>query len=129
MEKLNTEVSEFLDELNHPLRNEIQELRYLILNATSGLSENVKWNGPNYCYGERDRITMKIYPPKQIQLIFHRGAKKQDQPESRIIQSDSKLLIWKENDRALATFKNMSEIDMAKTELSKIVNEWILKTK
>ncbi|WP_431110962.1 DUF1801 domain-containing protein [Winogradskyella poriferorum] len=129
MNKLNKEVSEFLDGLNHPLRDEIENLRHIITNATNGLTENIKWNGPNYCYNDNDRITMKIQPPKQIQLIFHRGAKKQEQPEDRIIQSKSKLLLWKENDRAIITFKNRFEIEKAKADLSSIVNEWILRAK
>ncbi|WP_243472432.1 DUF1801 domain-containing protein [Winogradskyella sp. MH6] len=129
MNKLNVEVSKFLDGLNHPLRDEIENLRHIITNATNGLTENIKWNGPNYCYNDNDRITMKIQPPKQIQLIFHRGAKKQEQPEDRIIQSKSKLLLWKENDRAIITFKNRFEIEKAKADLSSIVNEWILRAK
>ncbi len=129
MDKLNKEVSEFLDGLNHPLRDEIENLRHIIINAMNGLTENIKWNGPNYCYEDNDRITMKIQPPKQIQLIFHRGAKKQEQPKEKIIQSKSKLLLWKENDRAIVTFKNMSEIENGKTDLTSIVNEWILKAK
>ncbi len=129
MDKLNKEVSEFLDGLNHPLRDEIENLRHIIINAINGLTENIKWNGPNYCYEDNDRITMKIQPPKHIQLIFHRGAKKQEQPKGKIIQSKSKLLLWKENDRAIVTFKNMSEIENGKMDLTSIVNEWILRTK
>lgn len=129
MSKLNTEVSKFLDGLNHPLRAEIEYLREIIINATSGLSENIKWNGPNYSFEEQDRITMRVQPPLQIQLIFHRGAKKQTQPKDRIIQSKSNLLVWKENDRAIVTLKNMSEIESGKADLTTIVQEWVLKTK
>ena len=126
--ELNEEVSAFLDEMNHPLRSEIEAVRHILLNSTNGLTENIKWNGPNYCYGDADRITMKIQPPKQIQLIFHRGAKKQDQPKEKIIQTDSKFLTWKENDRAIVTFKNSKDIENGKTDLSVIVNAWIAAT-
>ncbi|MFB6340941.1 DUF1801 domain-containing protein [Saccharicrinis sp. FJH62] len=122
-------MTEFLDALNHPMRHEIELLREIILGSTGGLTENIKWNGPNYTFDQQDRITMRIQPPKQIQLIFHIGAKKQEQPKDRIIQSQSKLLVWKENDRAVVTFKNSSDIDHGKKELSSIVNEWILNTK
>ena len=101
MNKLNKEVSKFLDGLNHPLRDEIENLRHIITNATNGLTENIKWNGPNYCYNDNDRI----------------------------IQSKSKLLLWRENDRAIITFKNRFEIEKAKADLSSIVNEWILRAK
>lgn len=129
MSNLNTEVTEFLDGLNHPFRNEIERLRFLILDATDGLTENIKWNGPNYCHDENDRITMKIQPPKQIQLIFHRGAKKQEQPGERLIQTDAPFLSWKENDRAIATFKHMADIETGKTALKTIIKAWIAATK
>jgi hypothetical protein len=129
MGKLSSEVTEFLDGLNHPFRNEIGKLRHIIINATDGLTENIKWNGPNYCYGDADRITMRIQHPKHIQLIFHRGAKKQEQPKEKIIQTNSKLLTWKENDRAVATFKNSIDIENYETDLIEIVKKWIISPK
>lgn len=122
---MNQEVTEFLDGLNHPLRTEIEHLRTLILNAEDRLTENVKWNGPNYSIDDADRITMKIQPPKQIQLIFHRGVKKLEQPKERLLATNSKLLVWKENDRALASFKNQTEIENSASELSDIIKDWI----
>jgi len=122
---MNDEVTKFLDELNHPLRAEIEELRQVILNTMNGLAENIKWNGPNYCFEDQDRVTMRIQPPKQIQLIFHRGAKKIIQPDDKLIDDKSGLLIWKENDRAIATFKNLDEIKKAKLNLEGILNSWI----
>lgn len=129
MKNINTEVTKFLDALNHPLRDEIEELRLIILNSTEGLTENIKWNGPNYCFNDQDRVTMRILPPKQIQLIFHRGAKKMIQPKDKLIEDTSGLLIWKENDRAIATFKNRDEIKKATSNLEKIINSWIIEAK
>lgn len=128
---LSSEVTDFLDQLNHPLRNEIELLRNLVLSANNELSENIKWNGPNYCLGNEDRITMRIQPPttKHVQLIFHRGAKKQEQPKDKLIANKSKLLAWKENDRAVATFKKTQEIDAGKAELTEIINEWVRATR
>ena len=122
---LNSEVTKLLDDLKHPLRKEIELIRLIILNADSELSENIKWNGPNYHIGEDDRITMRVQPPKQIQLIFHRGAKKQAQPKNKLVTDTAGILAWKENDRAVATFKNMAEIESNKAALAKIVKDWI----
>ena len=124
---LNNEVTDFLDEQKHPFRKEIEQLRIYILTADDNLTENIKWNGPNYCFNSEDRITMRIQPPttKQIQLIFNRGAKKQEQLKVKLIEENSNLLIWKENDRAIATFKNMTEIENAQTNLTEIVKKWI----
>lgn len=122
------DVTKFLDSLNHPFRSEIECLREIILSAGYELTENIKWNGPNYCFNGNDRITMKIQPPKVVQLIFHRGAKVQQQPQNRMIDDQSSVLTWKENDRAVATFKNMAEIERDKAALSAIVQKWIRAT-
>lgn len=127
---LNSEVTDFLDEQKHPFRKEIEQLRNIILSVNPDLIENIKWNGPNYCFNNEDRITMRIQPPtKQVQLIFHRGAKTQTQPKDKLISNNSKMLVWKENDRAIVTFKSLEDIDNGKAELTDIVTEWIQATK
>ncbi len=125
---MNKEVTLFLDSLNHPFRKEIDALRRCILQADQSLLENIKWNGPNYSIGLEDRITMRIQPPKQLQLIFHRGAKVKVQPKEKLIKDESGILAWKENDRAVATFKSMAEIEHNKKALIKIVKDWIAAT-
>jgi hypothetical protein len=127
---LNIEVTDFLNELNHPFAKEIEQLRHCILSVDKNLTENIKWNGPNYRFNNEDRITMRVQPPtKQVQLIFHRGAKKKAQPKDKLIANKSKMLVWKENDRAIITFKSLQDIKNGKTELTTIVNEWIKATK
>lgn len=123
--QLSKEADEFLNQLNHPLIEEIQILRKLILSCSKELSENVKWNAPNYTHNGQDRITMKILPPKNIQLIFHRGAKKQEQPANHLIEDPNGLLTWKENDRAIATFTNYESIEKSKETICKLVTDWI----
>ena len=119
------EVSAYLKQLDHPRKLEIDTLRKIILAAHPSLEENIKWNGPNFHVKGEDRITMRIHPPKQVQLIFHRGAKPLPLPAKRLIQDDAALLVWKANDRAVMTFKNKQEIEEAKEELVKIVKAWI----
>ncbi|MDJ1482321.1 DUF1801 domain-containing protein [Cytophagaceae bacterium YF14B1] len=125
---LNQEVTRFLDELNHPFRKEIEQLRLYIMEASTELTETIKWNGPNYSIGDEDRITMKIQPPKSVQLIFHRGVKKQVQPATYLIEDPSKLLTWKENDRAVATFTSMKDVENNQSMLIQIVKDWIQAT-
>jgi hypothetical protein len=125
-----SQVTDFLDKQNHPFKKEIAQLRDYILSANKSLTENIKWNAPNYCFDNEDRITMRIQPmTTQIQLIFHRGARKQEQPEDRLIANKSKMLVWKENDRTIITFKSMQEIENGAAELKVIINEWINATK
>ena len=125
---INSDVTSFLDAQNHPFRNEIEALRNCILSANNNLTENVKWNGPNYCLDNNDRITMKINPPRLVQLIFHRGAKVMEQPKEKLIKDDFGILLWKGNDRAIATIKNMQDFENQKANLTEIVKKWLLAT-
>lgn len=124
--ELNNEVTQLLDGLNHPFRTEIDLIRRIILSASSELSENVKWNGPNYSVENEDRITIRVQPiKKQAQLIFHRGAKKQEQPKEKLVTSNIPGLIWKENDRAILVFTQLTAIESIKNDLSLLVKDWI----
>ncbi|TAE34291.1 MAG: DUF1801 domain-containing protein [Cytophagales bacterium] len=123
--KLSSEVTAFLDGQNHPLREEIEQFRNCILTANTDLTEIIKWNNPNYCFEGKDRITMRIQPPKQLQLIFHCGAKVQEEPKEKLIKEFFDMLTWKTNDRAIATFNDMEAIKNGQSDLTKIVNEWI----
>lgn len=122
--KMNKEVTAFLDELSHPLIDEINLLRRIILGTETELQENIKWNAPNYLHSSADRITMRIHPPKQIQLIFHRGAKVKQQPKKRLISDETGLLVWKENDRAVVSFKNEDELKKNKKNIEKWIQDW-----
>lgn len=126
--RFSDEVTAYLDDLSHPRREEIDCLREIILSAIPELKENIKWNGPNYSHHGEDRITMRIHPAKQLQLIFHRGAKARRQPEEKLLSGDYRFLIWKENDRAVATFKDLEEIRSHERVLSKIIEDWIHRT-
>ncbi|RBL92406.1 DUF1801 domain-containing protein [Chitinophaga flava] len=124
---LNAQVTTFLDNLEHPLRKEIEQLRQEILTTCPSLMENIKWNGPNYHLHDKDRITMKIQPPRAIQLIFHRGAKVLAMPKEKLISDDTGLLVWRANDRAVATFKSTADINQHKDVLSGLIQQWIAK--
>lgn len=122
---LNKDVTGFLDALKHPLINEITTLRKIILETKISLQENIKWNGPNYVFNNEDRVTMRIQPPKQLQLIFHRGAKVMKQPPQKLINDETGLLIWKENDRAVVSFKTMDEINKNRNNINNWIVQWI----
>ena len=74
--RFNSEVTNFLDGQSHPLRENIEMLREIILGSNSEISENIKWNGPNYCFEEQDRISMRINPPKPTPADIPPGCKK-----------------------------------------------------
>lgn len=122
------EVINFLNALEHPLKKEIERIRKIILSANKDLTEHIKWNAPSFCFEGDDKITMRIYPVKNIQLIFHRGAKVKQQPKTKLINDDSGILIWKENDRAVMTLTSMEDIKSKKIHILEIVNKWLSAT-
>jgi len=124
-DKLNSEVTAFLDGLTHPLRDEIEQLRRIIMSTDHELTEGIKWNGPNYSIHREDRITMKIHPQKQVQVIFHRGAKVKEPLKERLLSEEYDILVWKENDRAIATFKSLDKIEKNQQTIREIVDKWI----
>lgn len=119
------EVTALLDSTSPPLRGEIDKLRKCILSSKHELLESVKWNGPNYSHESKDRITIRIGSPNKLQVIFHRGAKVAEQPNARLLKGDYSFLVWKENDRAVATFNNVDDFNSHSEEFAEVVDQWI----
>lgn len=122
---LNPEVTAFLDAANHPLRSAIDAVRQILISCETDVTENIKWNAPNFSYQGEDRMTLRIFPPKQVQVIFHRGAKKQTQPAARLLPPEFTLLSWKENDRAVMTFRDISEVNTHAETLQATAKAWL----
>ena len=64
-------------------------------------------------------------PPKNIQLVFHRGAKVKEMPKDKLINDTFGLLKWAANDRAVATFNSMEEVENLKAQLIETINKWV----
>ncbi len=120
-----TETPEMLlEKLQHPLKREIAELRKILLNANSKLTEHVKWNAPSYCYNGDDRITFNLHAQDHVKLIFHRGAKAKDAKDF-VFTDSSGMLEWAAKDRAVAKFRTLEEVKEKKLALTLLVNQWL----
>lgn len=122
-------VKDFLNNLQHPLKPVILEVRKIILDSNQELTEHIKWNAPSFCFNGEDKVTMKLFPPKNIQVIFHRGVKVKQQPKDKLIQDNTGILKWSSNDRAVATFIDIEDVKLKSSKLSEIVIRWIEATK
>ena len=122
--QMNYEVTQFLDQLKHPLRQRIEELRAIILESHPELEENIKWNGPNYTFNGTDRITIRVNPIGALNLILHMGAKSQSFAQP-LIRDDHDLLVWKSHDRAVADFRKEAQFDVAKPFLKELIKKWL----
>lgn len=119
------EVDKYLQELDHPLKPLVVKLRKVIRDAVPGLEENIKWNAPNFVHKGVDRITMKLYPPRQVQVILHRGTGKKEVLKKHLINDDRGLLTWAANDRAFTGFRNEKELKEKELDLVEVIREWL----
>ena len=119
------EVDRFIAGLNHPLKEEIQQLRAAILNSNDAITEHIKWKAPSFCYAGEDRVTFRLYPAERAQLIFHRGAKVKGDAANFAFDDHTGLLRWVANDRAVVALR---DAEARQRDLVEIVNRWVVTT-
>jgi hypothetical protein len=119
------QVMNFLVELEHPLKLEIEYVRRIIIEANDQLFEHIKWNAPSF-YIHDDRITFNLQGKDGFRLIFHCGSKVTGYAKGKpILEDSSNLLEWLAGDRAMIKFRSMDEIESKKDYLNEVVNKWI----
>ncbi len=120
-------VSKYIAELEHPLKNEILLTRSIILSANDKITECIKWNTLSYYCGG-DFATFHPREKKCVQLILHNGAKVKNSDLQAVIKDDAKLLVWLAKDRATIKLKDAGAIEQNQTALSELINNWIAAT-
>ena len=119
-------VKDFLKNLKHPQKKEIEEIRKIILSSNKSLTEQIKWNAPSFCFNCDDRITFNLTGKGVVRLIFHCGARvKDNKAKTRLFEDKTGLLKWASNDRAIATFTDMSDVMKKKEDLISVVQIWL----
>ena len=118
------EVTLYIENTAHPLKDEIIALRNIIRASDSEITEHIKWNAPSFCLNGEDRFTFKLNATEAVDIVFHRGAKAKAMPSERLIEDPDGLLKWATNDRAVATFSSMAEIQNKELALLAILSEW-----
>jgi len=108
------EVNAFLEQLEHPLKAEIEAVR-AIIKANSKICERVKWNAPSFFYVD-DLATIHVKAKQHVHLNFHDPA---------IVKIKSALVEGDYKDRRMMYFENMKEVKARKKELTRIINELV----
>ncbi|MDQ4028042.1 MAG: DUF1801 domain-containing protein [Actinomycetota bacterium] len=117
----------FLRSLDLPLKEEIVEVRDIILGADKEITEHITWNAASFCYQGQDRVTFKPHPQDRIHLIFHRGAKVRYADDFNF-GDGSGLMRTLVRDRAMVSLSDVSDVDAQKGALRKLVREWMKAT-
>lgn len=120
------QVAAFMDHLEHPLKAEIKEVRNIILDSNSSITEKIKWNAPSFCVDDHDRITLHLKGKGFFRLIFHCGSKAKDSASKEpLFVDNSGILEWITSDRAVVKFSDMNDVKAKEQDLRKVVKKWI----
>jgi hypothetical protein len=120
------EVDRYVEALEHPLKEGVQQLRMAILASNEQITEHIKWNAPSFCYNGEDRVTFQLHRGDRIQLIFHRGAKRRDNSDEFAFEEHSGLLNWLGKDRAAVTLQDLNDVESNRAAIVELVNRWVL---
>lgn len=120
------QVVEFLNNLEHPLKKEIEEVRKIILSTNESITEHLKWKAPSFCFDNEDRVTFNLQGKGFFRLVFHCGAKVKDQAgDGTLFEDTTGLLDWVTTDRAMIKITDMSDVESKKEKLAAVVAKWI----
>jgi hypothetical protein len=117
------EVDRFMSGLNHPLKEEVEQLRTAILDSNDQITEHIKWNAPSFRYAGEDRVTFRLYPEDRVQLVFHRGSEVKSDAGDFAFDDDTGLLRWVADDRAVVALRDAHAKQRA---LVDVVNRWVV---
>lgn len=109
-------VEEFLLELSHPLKAEVEAVRSIIKGVDKDIAEEVKWKAPSFNYKGEYLVTFNLRETKRIHLVFHN-------PHISRVRSD--LLEGNYVDRRMMYLADMKDIKAKKAELEKILKDLI----
>ena len=110
------QVDEFLENLSHPLKAEIEAVRSIIKGVNKDINEEIKWRAPSFNYKGEYLVTFNLWEEKRIHLVFH---------NPQISKVKSKLLEGEYKERRMAYFADMKDIKAKKPMLEKALKELI----
>lgn len=111
----NPEVDKFLEEKNHPLTNEINRVREIILEIDDRVEETIKWKSPTFMY-KGNIASFFMNAKKFVSLMFHKGATIND-PHG-LLEGDGK-------EARVARFTDMEDVKVKTEALQAVILEWI----
>ena len=118
------QLEEYLRELVHPRKKELQALRKLILGADPAVSEGFKWN--SLSFRTQDWFATINVTGTGLRLVLHRGAKpKAGAQHGPKIADPAGLLVWPAKDRCLVSISSAKDLREKRVALQSILRQWI----
>ncbi|MEH7355188.1 DUF1801 domain-containing protein [Neobacillus drentensis] len=120
------QVVEYMNNLEHPFKKEIEEVRNIILNTNNKITEQIKWNAPSFCFNNHDIVTFNLQGKGFFRLVFHCGAKvKDNKGKGPLFNDTTGLLDWVSDDRAIVKFSDMDDVKAKEKNLKEVITKWI----
>lgn len=110
------QVDEFMGQLDHPLKAEVETVREIIKNVNPDIVEQIKWNAPSFSYKGEYLVTFNLWEKKRIHLVFH---------NPMIARVKSKLLEGNYDERRMAYFADQDDIRAKTPALQKALQDLI----
>lgn len=110
--------------LEHPLAREISAVRAVILESSKEIGEGIKWNAPSFRTTEFF-ATVHLRSTKEVQLIFHLGAKKRATIPEITLTAPDDMVRWLAKDRCMVVMGKGAEVEARSAALRKLVQAWI----
>jgi hypothetical protein len=118
-------VDAFMAALVHPFKNEVEQVRALILGVDPSVAEGIKWNAPSFRTSEYFATT-NLRSKGGLGVILHLGAKIRALPPGGVGISDPEhLLQWLAPDRAAVTFRDAEDLRAKAIAFQSVLQQWI----
>ena len=115
-EAASSAVDDFMKELKHPLKSEVQMVREIIQKVDKDIDEQIKWNAPSFSYHGEYLVTFSLWEKKKIHLVFH---------NPMISKVKNELLEGDYDHRRMAYFSDKKDIQAKKPKLEKALKDLI----
>ena len=114
------QIDAYLATLDHPHQAEIAALRTIILNANAKIAERIKWKVPSFYYRDNPRRDFAAFHPRttdaaHLVLVFPQG----------LVPDDTGLLEGDWQDRRMAKFSTLDDVQTRRAALEAVVNAWV----
>ncbi|MCB0395402.1 MAG: DUF1801 domain-containing protein [Flavobacteriales bacterium] len=113
--KKNPAVDEYLKKKDHPMTDEINQVREIILTTDDRIEETIKWSSPTFIY-KGNMASYFMNAKTFVSLMFHKGATIKD--PHNLLEGDGK-------EARVARFEDAKDITKKKKALQAVVKEWI----
>jgi len=122
------QVASFYDNNDHPLKDVVASLRKIILDNSTEIAEQIKWNSPAFYFTsemqdfdpkeyKRDIVVMNLHKKDSVMLVFPTGAR---------VKDDTGILEGEYMDgRKVAKFSSVSEVQLKEDALKSVLIKWL----